>query len=53
MMFTSGWENVHYVDKVRSGTRFAMPVFFTTEACLEGDPEWDPAEELCSFWSSN
>ena len=54
MMFTSGWENVHYVDKVRSGTRFAMPVFFTTEACLEGENdknEW--AEELCRIWSSD
>ena len=30
LVFSSGWENVHYVDRVTAGTRFAMPVFFGT-----------------------
>jgi len=32
LVFSSGWENVHYVDVVTAGTRFAMPVFFGTAA---------------------
>lgn len=28
--FSSGWENVHCVDAVSSGTRFALPIFFST-----------------------
>lgn len=30
MLFTSGWENLHYVDVVSQGVRHAMPTFFTT-----------------------
>ncbi len=31
VIFSSGWENMHQVDKLTSGTRFAVPAFFTTE----------------------
>jgi len=31
MMFSSGWENYHYVEEVHSGSRYAVPIFFTTE----------------------
>lgn len=29
--FTSGGENVHYVEKVTSGTRYALTVSFTCD----------------------
>ena len=32
VMFSSGWENYHYVDKLTGGVRYAVPAFFTTEA---------------------
>jgi hypothetical protein len=28
LIFSSGWENVHFVDAVTSGVRFVLPVFF-------------------------
>ena len=28
LIFSSGWENVHFVDSVTSGVRFVLPVFF-------------------------
>eukprot|EP00322_Chrysochromulina_rotalis_P005275 CAMPEP_0115852768 /NCGR_PEP_ID=MMETSP0287-20121206/13164_1 /TAXON_ID=412157 /ORGANISM="Chrysochromulina rotalis, Strain UIO044" /LENGTH=486 /DNA_ID=CAMNT_0003306835 /DNA_START=100 /DNA_END=1557 /DNA_ORIENTATION=+ len=30
VIFSSGWENMHEVEPLESGTRFAMPCFFTT-----------------------
>jgi hypothetical protein len=30
-MFTSGSENVHYVERVTSGTRYALTVSFTCD----------------------
>ena len=30
-LFSSGWENVHHVTPVLSGTRFCMPLFFTSQ----------------------
>lgn len=30
IIFSSGWENMHEVDPLESGTRFAIPSFFTT-----------------------
>uniref|UniRef100_A0A7S2FN77 Fe2OG dioxygenase domain-containing protein n=1 Tax=Haptolina brevifila TaxID=156173 RepID=A0A7S2FN77_9EUKA len=39
-IFSSGWENVHEVQPVLSGVRYAMPAFFTTEAPSELAP-WD------------
>ena len=29
-IFSSGWENMHEVQPLISGTRFAVPTFFTT-----------------------
>ena len=51
-VFSSGWENMHFVDAVRSGTRFALPVFFTTSdtpsICHMTDAEASAAlRELC------
>ena len=53
--FSSGWENLHYVDAVQSGTRFAVPVFFTTAAnpiTADGGPVFAnaaaAANALCS-----
>ena len=36
LLFSSGWENVHYVESVTHGARFALPVFFRTLAAQEG-----------------
>ena len=30
VIFSSGWENIHVVEPLRSGTRLAIPSFFTT-----------------------
>lgn len=30
VIFSSGWENMHEVDKITSGVRYAVPAFFTT-----------------------
>ena len=30
VIFSSGWENMHQVEPLRDGTRFAVPSFFTT-----------------------
>ena len=32
VFFSSGWENMHQVAPVLSGTRFAVPAFFVTKA---------------------
>ena len=37
VMFSSGWENLHFVDRVSSGVRFALPVFFRTQATPADD----------------
>lgn len=37
--FSSGWENVHFVDAVSSGQRFAMPAFFTTSESEKVRPQ--------------
>ena len=30
VLLSSGWENMHQVEPLRSGTRIAVPTFFTT-----------------------
>ena len=35
-IFSSGWENLHHIAPVRSGTRFAVPMFFTTQPAPAG-----------------
>uniref|UniRef100_A0A7S1HJJ2 Fe2OG dioxygenase domain-containing protein n=2 Tax=Hemiselmis andersenii TaxID=464988 RepID=A0A7S1HJJ2_HEMAN len=30
VIFSSGWENMHEVEKITKGTRYAVPSFFTT-----------------------
>ena len=32
VVFSSGWENMHQVEPLVSGTRFALPAFFVTTA---------------------
>ena len=32
MIFSSGWENLHFVDEITSGVRHAMPAFFVTNS---------------------
>lgn len=46
VVFSSGWENLHFVDHVRSGTRFAVPVIFTT--CTR-----PPKPPIISRWLSS
>ena len=50
VIFSSGWENMHEVWKLESGTRYAVPCFFTTcpvpESALDelgGIPKGDEA----------
>lgn len=32
VIFSSGWENMHFVEPVTTGCRFALPAFFVTRA---------------------
>ena len=51
VLFSSGWENAHFVDEVDSGVRWALPAFFTTDANAAGygSPRHEPAEEVCAM----
>ena len=39
VIFSSGWENMHEVEKITTGTRYAVPCFFTT--CPVPDAAYD------------
>jgi len=41
VMFTSGWENLHFVEPVTSGCRLVMPMFFITRAPTEAHEDED------------
>ena len=36
-----GWENLHFVDPISAGRRFAMPAFFVTNAASAREGEGD------------
>lgn len=56
VIFSSGWENMHEVEKITSGVRYAVPCFFTTcpvpDAAYEqmhvGKPKTD--EDIADDW---
>lgn len=56
VIFSSGWENMHEVEKITSGVRYAVPCFFTTcpvpEAAYEqmavGKPKTN--EDIADDW---
>jgi hypothetical protein len=56
VIFSSGWENMHEVEKITSGIRYTVPCFFTTcpvpEAAYEqmhvGKPKKD--EDIADDW---
>jgi hypothetical protein len=56
VIFSSGWENMHEVETVTSGTRYTVPCFFTTcpvpEAAYDhmvaGKPKTD--EDIADDW---
>jgi hypothetical protein len=46
ILFSSGWENIHFVEPLESGCRFAVPAFFSTSpsaATTESAPADDHA----------
>ena len=46
IIFSSGWENMHVVEPLASGTRIAVPAFFTTQR-----PEGlDPTPDVDALW---
>uniref|UniRef100_A0A7S2DMN5 Fe2OG dioxygenase domain-containing protein n=2 Tax=Octactis speculum TaxID=3111310 RepID=A0A7S2DMN5_9STRA len=56
VIFSSGWENMHEVETLTSGTRYAVPSFFTTcpvpeeayEQMVAGKPKTD--EDIADDW---
>lgn len=56
VIFSSGWENMHEVEKITSGVRYAVPCFFTTcpvpdaayEQMVAGKPKTD--EDIADDW---
>lgn len=56
VIFSSGWENMHEVEKITSGTRYAVPCFFTTcpvpeqayQGMSVGKPKSD--EDIADEW---
>ena len=55
-IFSSGWENMHEVEKITSGVRYAVPCFFTTcpvpeaayDQMMVGKPKTD--EDIADDW---
>lgn len=56
VIFSSGWENMHEVEKITSGVRYAVPCFFTTcpvpdiayDQMKVGKPKCD--EDIADDW---
>lgn len=56
VIFSSGWENMHEVEKITSGVRYAVPCFFTTcpvpeaayDQMVQGKPKTN--EEIADDW---
>lgn len=56
VIFSSGWENMHEVEKITGGVRYAVPAFFTTcpvpdiayEQMKVGKPKTD--EDIADDW---
>jgi len=56
VIFSSGWENMHEVEKITSGTRYCVPAFFTTcpvpeqaySQMVQGKPKTD--EDIADDW---
>ena len=56
VIFSSGWENMHEVERITSGVRYAVPCFFTTcpvpdaayEQMIVGKPKTD--EDIADDW---
>ena len=56
VVFSSGWENMHEVESITSGVRYAVPCFFTTspvpdvayEQMVQGRPKTD--EDIADDW---
>lgn len=56
VIFSSGWENMHEVEKITSGIRYAVPCFFTTcpvpdiayDQMKVGKPQSD--EDIADDW---
>lgn len=56
VIFSSGWENMHEVEKITSGVRYAVPCFFTTcpvpdaayDQMIVGKPKTD--EDIADDW---
>ena len=53
VFFSSGWENMHQVAPVLSGTRFAVPAFFVTKAAdADATADDDDAATADALWRS-
>lgn len=54
VLFSSGWENAHYVERVSRGTRYALPAFFTATAPSDEpvQPATSLATDLCVMWDA-
>ena len=56
VIFSSGWENMHEVERITEGTRYCVPAFFTTspvpeqayEQMAQGKPKTD--EDIADDW---
>lgn len=56
VIFSSGWENMHEVERITEGTRYCVPAFFTTspvpeqayEQMVQGKPKTD--EDIADDW---
>ncbi|KAL7529099.1 hypothetical protein ACHAXR_002793 [Thalassiosira sp. AJA248-18] len=56
VIFSSGWENMHEVEKITSGVRYAVPAFFTTspvpeaayDQMVQGKPKSN--EDIADDW---
>lgn len=49
VIFSSGWENMHEVEPLESGTRYAVPSFFTTRPEPEEYAMWTAEKDLADI----
>ena len=50
VIFSSGWENMHYVEPLAGGTRLAVPIFFVTRDEDERRGSHDDAVIADTLW---
>lgn len=52
ILFSGGWENIHFVEPVSRGLRWCIPMFFTTAGEEPSDDHADDSAIAAKLWSN-